>query len=217
MVLLLSQAGISCFLISMAKGSLGFNCAGANEEEERRTSTLQKPEQAFGEVRTQEQGWLFTALSWISHFPVTVSLFAFSVHLVCSGQEFILQRCPLLPVLCNTPLNALAFYCVGTLSALNMSSQLKKGSVNPISHLTLSPPMASVLLFRPELCERESSWMVVPRKGSSASFWRGHKSFMLNHCIHRWQRPEHNPKRDQRGNGDPVTHVHGLIRLMIFC
>lgn len=41
---LLSQAGISHFLISMAKGSPQLNWAGENEEEDRRTSTLQKPE-----------------------------------------------------------------------------------------------------------------------------------------------------------------------------
>lgn len=96
-----------------------------------------------------------------------------------------------------------------------LDSQLEKGSVNPFTTI------ASVPLFRAELGERErSTCVVVPCKGQSASFQRGHKSFMLDHCIHRWKRPEHDPKRDQRGNGDPVTHVHGgvgLMGLMICC
>ena len=95
-----------------------------------------------------------------------------------------------------------------------LDSQLEKGSVNSFT------PVASVPLFRAELGEGESIWIVVPCKGQSASFQRGHKSFMLDHCIHRWKRPEHDPKRDQTGNGDPVTHIHGgagLVGLMIFC
>lgn len=53
-VTLLSQAGISCFQISMARGSPQLKQKGTNKEENRKSSTFQKPEQGFEEMRTQE-------------------------------------------------------------------------------------------------------------------------------------------------------------------
>lgn len=60
----------------------------------------------------------------MDHFPVSVSLCTFSLYLACSCQEVILQRCHLPLVLCNISPSAPTFHCVGTLTALNISSSM---------------------------------------------------------------------------------------------
>lgn len=217
---LLSQAVISCFLTSMPKGSPQFNWAGVNEEEDRRTSTLPKPEQLVERLGHRIEGscsqlWHGSVISQSGQFICFPSVAGMqqprSHSAEAPSSSHALQHVP--KITSFPPLWGLI--SPQHLLQHALDSQLEKGSVNPFTAI------ASVPLFRAELGERESSTcVVVPCKGQSASFQRGHKSLMLDHCIHRWKRPEHDPKRDQRGNGDPVTHVHGgagLMGLMICC
>lgn len=109
------------------------------------------------------------------------------MHLVSSSQEIILQAVFLL---CSAMHPKLSFYPSETVSALKISSS-----------------MPWTLRWRKDLCRVYSNSLPPGAKVQGWIRWEYLDHAQIFHAGS-LKRPEHDPERDQQGNGDPVSRAH---------